>query len=88
VIPEGTYDAVPTFYHKGGYNTFEIVPVPGHSRLLFHVGNVEEDSLGCVLIGSSFGQVGGKAAILGSRAAFQRFMLTVPASGFSVRFEG
>lgn len=86
VIPEGVYIAQPTYYHKGGYNTYEVMGVAGHSRLLFHVGNTEDDTIGCILLGTSFGVIGGKKALLSSRKAFERFMFLVPGYGFQVRF--
>lgn len=86
VIPIGVYFAVPTWYNKGNYKTFEITGVAGHSRLLFHVGNTEADSLGCVLLGTSFGSVGGKRALLRSSEAFALFMNAMPSTRFPVRF--
>lgn len=40
-------------YNKGQpFSTFEITGVPGHSGILFHVGNFNKDSDGCVLMGA------------------------------------
>lgn len=33
------------------FETFEILGVPGHQGVLFHTGNVNADSSGCVLLG-------------------------------------
>ncbi len=55
VIPAGVYRCQRTVFARGGYPTFEITGVEGHSRLLFHKGNVETDSIGCVLLGTSPG---------------------------------
>jgi hypothetical protein len=52
-IPVGRYLCRRSWFHRGAYETFEVV-VPGHSRLLFHRGNVEEDSEGCILVGRRF----------------------------------
>jgi hypothetical protein len=73
-IPQGTYHCERTRYHRGGYDTFEIAGVPGHSRLLFHAGNVEADSEGCVLLGQRFGFSRGSPGVLQSRMAFAEFM--------------
>jgi hypothetical protein len=69
VIPAGTYQCVRRMFNKGGYSTFEITGVVGHSALLFHKGNVETDSLGCVLLGSRFAG----PAIAESKVAFDKF---------------
>lgn len=73
-IPVGTYLCKRSFFNRGGYDTFEII-VPGHTRLLFHKGNMEDDSDGCVLLGMQFGKLGGKSGILTSAVAFQFFMI-------------
>lgn len=73
-IPQGQYRCEKTRYHRGGYDTFEIKDVQGHSRLLFHLGNTEEDSEGCVLLGQRFGMLRGKPAVLQSGLAFAEFM--------------
>ncbi len=72
-IPPGKYRCTRSRYHKGGYDTFEI-HVPGHSRILFHKGNIEDHSDGCVLLGEQFGVMNGRPAILQSGAAFSEFM--------------
>jgi len=73
VIPGGTHRCIASHYHRGGYDTYEIM-VPGHSRVLFHKGNVETNSEGCVLLGSSFGLLNGVPAVLASGPAFDNFM--------------
>jgi hypothetical protein len=52
-LPEGEYDCNKSRYFKGGYDTFEII-YPGHTRVLFHIGNHEDNSQLCVLIGEQF----------------------------------
>lgn len=51
------------------FETFEITGVPGHTGILFHVGNVSADSSGCVLLGLS---TPGK--LVESRTTFNAFM--------------
>jgi hypothetical protein len=72
-IPPGHWPCRRTYYYRGGYDTYEI-KVPGHTRLLFHRGNVENDSEGCVLVGQRFGVLRGQPAILASTAGFLEFM--------------
>ena len=52
------------------FETFEIIDVPGHSGILFHVGNYNADSDGCVLLGLR--REG--SMLVGSRLAFDGFM--------------
>ena len=73
-IPAGEYACVRTWYHKGGYDTYEIVGVEARSRILFHVGNRMVDVNGCVALGLDFGVLGGELAVLRSRDAFAQFM--------------
>ena len=74
-IPAGTYELM-KFSGNKWKNTLEII-VPGHTYVLFHVGNKENDSEMCVLLGSDPGYLvdGGRKwrAILGSRKAFNKF---------------
>ena len=75
-IPAGVYPCKP-FHGEHWTDTYEII-VPGHTALLFHSGNVEEDSLGCVLLGQYPGKlnVGSveRRAILNSGDTFKNFI--------------
>ena len=83
-IPAGTYRCQRTWYVKGGYETFEIMHVPNRSRVLFHRGNTQEDTEGCVLVGlrvgtlkvadEDSGERKYKIAVLSSRKAFKVIM--------------
>lgn len=73
IIRSGWYVCKRDFYHKGGYETFEI-PVLDHTRILFHKGNTEEDSRGCVLVAESFGVIGKQTAVSDSRLGFGELM--------------
>jgi len=83
-IPAGVYRCVRTHYHGGNYATFVITGVSGRPRILFHRGNSEEDTAGCVLLGVGFGTLmvrdedtgvrGRKLAVLRSVDAFEMFM--------------
>jgi hypothetical protein len=71
-IPAGRYPCTLTRFEHGGYLTYEI-HVPGHSRILFHKGNISLDSEGCVLVAESFGQIKGGPAIMDSASGFCEF---------------
>jgi hypothetical protein len=83
-IPAGTYTCKPTKYHKGGYDTYEVMGVPGRSRILFHVANTEEDVEGCIGLGLNIGVLTvtdedskkkvPKLAVQQSKPAFTTFM--------------
>jgi hypothetical protein len=72
-LNEGNHDCVLGIHHlhkSGTVNTYEIKGVPGHTGILFHVGNYNKDSDGCVLLGTAHsGQM-----ITGSKTAFSKFL--------------
>lgn len=71
-LPYGTYVCKRGQHqlHSGPIETFEITGVPGHSGILFHCGNREDASEGCVLLGL----MREGDAILSSREAFRGFL--------------
>lgn len=71
-IPPGRYSCR-RFRGRKYPDTFEVV-VPGHTALLFHAGNVEDDSEGCILLGKEVGLLNGRRAVLASAKAFGGFM--------------
>lgn len=56
------------------FPTFEITGVAGHTNILFHVGNYNKDSDGCVLLGKYTQDANGHQMIGLSRSTFGRFM--------------
>jgi hypothetical protein len=83
-IPTGEYLCKRTRYLKGGYETFEVMGVPGRSRILFHTANTEEDIQGCIGLGMTLGvfkvvdeesrKEMWKIGVRSSKAAFAEFM--------------
>lgn len=72
-IPEGRY--LCKRYSSQKYpDTFEITKVPNRSYILFHTGNTDEDTAGCVLIAEEFGELNKETAILSSKKGFKEFM--------------
>jgi hypothetical protein len=59
---------------KFPFETFEITGVKGHTNILFHVGNYNKDSEGCVLLGSQFDHDSKPTMIIRSEATFKKFM--------------
>lgn len=52
---------------------FEVMDVPGRTDVLFHVGNTDKNTKGCILLGSSFGRINGRRAVASSGKALQKF---------------
>ena len=78
-IPSGEYTCIKTQNRitTGGMHipvTFEVIKVPGRGGVLFHVGNTEKDTNGCILVGMRIGELHKKTAILSSRTAFSLFL--------------
>lgn len=71
-IPAGDYKCK-RFHGIKWPNTFEII-VEGHTAVLFHAGNVEADTHGCVLLGATTGKLKGQRAVLNSGITFENFM--------------
>jgi hypothetical protein len=74
-IPAGTYTLRRRFSPKHQGEVFEVEGVPDRADIELHVGNFVDDSLGCILLGSTFTTFdSGQHGISGSRVAFERFM--------------
>ena len=76
-IPPGTYKCVKGTHqleHGGPFTAFEITGVPGHTGLLFHIGNTYKDSEGCVLLGVEHTLNDALPFITESGLAFNEFM--------------
>lgn len=71
-IPEGFYLCERVQSPKFG-DTFEIKNVPGRSHILFHKGNLSDDTHGCPLVGEQYEPLGEENAILASGKAFTEF---------------
>lgn len=75
-IPPGTYTCKRGMHQlehsPAPFETFEILGVPGHTNILLHIGNRNEDSAGCILLGSTLQLNMG--IICASKQAFDKFM--------------
>jgi hypothetical protein len=83
-IPAGTYRCHRVVSPKFG-PTYQVMAVPGRDHILFHAGNVEENTEGCILLGEAFGALASsdedaagtpvitKWAVVRSKEAFTRF---------------
>jgi hypothetical protein len=81
-IPAGAYRALrcrrsPDYGYKDSPrfgDTFQVMDVPGRSEILFHRGNLEDDTHGCILVGESFNPVLGRPGITASQQGFDEFL--------------
>ncbi|WP_040368528.1 DUF5675 family protein [Paucidesulfovibrio longus] len=72
-IPEGEYVCRRTHSSRFG-ETFEVCAVPGRDHILFHAGNTQGDTRGCILLGQGVGMLGGVRGIMDSRNALSGFL--------------
>ena len=77
-IPNGIFSCVRGNHQLKGmaapFATFEITGVTGHKDLLFHAGNYNADSEGCILVGESVASLPSGEMITNSKATFATFM--------------
>lgn len=73
-LPPGGYKCVRGIHKLAGmeqpFETFEVTEIFGHTGILFHVGNFNADSHGCILLGTDKDPI----QIFNSRVAFGIFM--------------
>ena len=72
-IPDGAYSCVRRLSPKFGYDVFMLENVPDCSFIEIHIGNFNQDSEGCILLGVKLGPDG--QSVLSSAQAFDQFML-------------
>ena len=72
-IPPGQYICY-RYSSKKHPNTFVVANVQGRSGILFHTGNIDEDTEGCIILGKEYGKIGNNWAVLYSKPAFKIFM--------------
>lgn len=72
-IPTGQYicNRYATLKHP---NTFTVSNVYGRSTILFHAGNIDDHTEGCIILGKKFGDLKNEWAVLDSRNAMADFM--------------
>lgn len=75
-IPAGQYKVKkrysPKFTPRTGHDMLWIKDVPGFEYILIHSGNTEDDTDGCLLVGTAIGKLNGKRAVLNSKVAYNK----------------
>lgn len=88
-IPKGSYVCLRWDSPKFG-ETFQVTNVKDRSYILFHSGNIDEDSHGCILLAEMFEPLWGEDAILNPYPgkAMKEFMSRLKGSnGFALKIE-
>ena len=77
-LPDGKYTCKRGEHklHDGiPFEAFEVMDVPGHTGILFHIGNYNRDSEGCILLGLALGaMINYGVMLVSSKQAFKKFM--------------
>ena len=75
-IPEGKYRCEP---HAGTKHkeTWIVKDVDGRSGIVFHIGNTESDTRGCILPGTTVGMIEENKAVLRSRIALEKLRVYI-----------
>ena len=77
-IPAGTYQVIPHNSQEHP-NTWEVSNVPNRIGILIHNGNLPlQDSLGCVIVGTSQGFLDTHMAVLNSMLALNQLRQVLP----------
>ncbi len=78
-LPDGGYKCLRGLHQLAGmsapFETFEVLDVPGHTGILFHIGNYNADSSGCILLGDSIVHGPSQSMITNSHLTFMSFMI-------------
>ena len=72
-IPIGTYVCERVLSPRFG-NTFEVTGVDNRTHILFHKGNLDDNTIGCILVGEMFEPLNGDAGIQKSGKGFGEFL--------------
>lgn len=80
-IPAGTYKVIKHNSLTFG-KCFKILDVPGRSEILFHKGNFNTNTKGCILVGKDFIDINknGTTDISASGATFEKMLTCLPDS--------
>lgn len=79
-IPTGQYTCTP--YSSAKYpGVYQVLNVPGRSRILFHKGNVKKNTKGCIILGQYFDKLKGERAVLNSGVTFRKFRAIIGDGG-------
>ncbi len=76
-LPNGTYTCkrgTHRLHNLVPFETFEVENVPGHTNILFHAGNFNADSDGCILVGFAVAKTPNGLMITDSKITFKNLL--------------
>lgn len=76
-IPFGTYKVNKRISQKYGHH-WHLIDVPNRDLILIHGGNTIQDTQGCILVGRSFGHLGGVPSIMQAQDTMTILRETLP----------
>lgn len=82
-IPCGFYTCIPYSGLKF-QNVYQVVDVPNRNAILFHNGNFEYDTTGCILIGLGLDMMGKDPMVIHSKEGLARFRNLIGQSTFDL----
>lgn len=83
-IPPGQYICKLVDSPKFG-PVYKVMDVPGRTDILFHSGNVVENTEGCILLGKNWGSLKGDRAILNSGLTMALFLARLNGAPFNLQ---
>lgn len=90
-ISKGNYTCIPHGWDIDSSakkrHVWEVTGVPGRTAVLIHAGNTINDTLGCILVGVSEGDIGGQHGIVDSQAALNLLRTKLPTT-FTLSIQG
>lgn len=67
-------------------DTFQVFSVPDRALILFHKGNLTDDTHGCIIVGEQFEPLKGRPGVAASAKGFDEFMrLTTGVESFGLK---
>ncbi|WP_454907616.1 DUF5675 family protein [Variovorax gossypii] len=85
-VPKGNYTCVLGSHQLAHYNqgrafqSYEVQSVPGHRGIIFHPGNHNADSKGCIFLGLGVHTHSSTWSVTHSQEAFERFLALLSGS--------
>ena len=71
-IPTGTYKVIISYSNRFKKDMLQLVDVPGFEGVRIHSGNTDEDTEGCILVGTTIGKDRVNNSVVAKKALFSK----------------